>query len=521
MLTPLYNEINVSKSPVSTFFPMLSLRCRWRSLMMGLLGWSAMHQDMGFDVSDIAALFKVSRQAVYKNIDRVEAMETELQPLSDKSVQCLVVTDIDIDKAVLSLALDGHSALEGIHRVLTCIYGADATPSIGYTSMLLNRAGAFAAQITRTISLNGISQGANDEIFDDSDYPVFTGVDVESTYIYLMQLMDDRKGTTWQQAMDSLKEIGLNLKAAISDAGSGLLKGIRAAFPEADVQIDVFHVLRDIGRAVYRFKEHILKDIAECYDMETAVKRSKHPERDSVKAKKKKLAKRQAMHASMVEDYDLIECLYSWLHELVSFSGYDYDEVIALAKWVLDEMAAVARHHNWAYKLSEEIWHLNDRLPATLLFLSRLFNGFRQAARQMGLPEEAFRLLYRRLGTSKDSDAYTELTCQALEVIGDARFSAAEKVHDRIVRYIKRASSMVENVNSRLRAYMNIKKHVSNDFYSLVQLHLNTKKYRRSRVESRKGYSPVELLTGQPWPELIDLLEERGFWAEGQLSKVA
>lgn len=125
--------------------------------MMGLLGWSAMHQDMGFDVSDIAALFKVSRQAVYKNIDRVEAMETELQPLSDKSVQCLVVTDIDIDKAVLSLALDGHSALEGIHRVLTCIYGADATPSIGYTSMLLNRAGAFAAQITRTISLNGIS----------------------------------------------------------------------------------------------------------------------------------------------------------------------------------------------------------------------------------------------------------------------------------------------------------------------------------------------------------------------------
>jgi hypothetical protein len=100
----------------------------------------------------------------------------------------------------------------------------------------------------------------------------------------------------------------------------------------------------------------------------------------------------------MVEDYDLIECLYSWLHELVSFSGYDYCEVIELAKWVLDEMAAVARHHNWAYKLSEEIWHLNDRLPATLLFLSRLFNGFRQAARQMGLPEEAFPLVIPQAG---------------------------------------------------------------------------------------------------------------------------
>ena len=62
---------------------------------------------------------------------------------------------------------------------------------------------------------------------------------------------------------------------------------------------------------------------------------------------------------------------------------------------------------------------------------------------------------------------------------------------------------------------------VSDSFYSLVQLHLNTKKYRRSRVKSRQGRSPVEIMTGESWPELIDLLEERGFWSSWNRRKAA
>ncbi|MBE6101260.1 MAG: hypothetical protein E7200_04055 [Selenomonas ruminantium] len=101
-----------------------------------------------------------------------------------------------------------------------------------------------------------------------------------------------------------------------------------------------------------------------------------------------------------------------------------------------------------------------------------------------------------------------------MAVTGPERFSAVEKMHDRILGSIERAGSMVENVNSRLRPYMEIKKHVSSQFYSLIQLYLNTKKYRRSRLESRVGRSPVKILTGKQWPEFIELLEERGFWAE-------
>ena len=519
MLTSLYRKILVPESLVSFFSDPLSDIGRRRALMIGLFGHAAMQKGIDRTVPETAEFLGITRQAVYKDIHGLAEKCAGIQVLSEVPGRCISVTPMDMDKAILSLALEAHAPIEGIQRVLDRIYGT--SPSIGYISTLLNRAGAFAEQITQTIPLHGISQGANDEIFDNSKDPVLTGVDLDSNYIYLMQPMNDRTGETWQLAMETLKDQGLNLKVAISDAGSGLLKGIKAAFPDADIQLDAFHVLKDIGGAVYRFREHILKEVAACYDMERAVARARHSRRASIQSKRKKLVKYRATIPAMVEDYDTVACLYGWLHELVSFSGYDLDEVMQLMEWLLDELDAVTSRNRWAYELRKEIGRFRKRLPATMLFLDRLFLRFRRAARDMGLPEEAFRLLYRRLGVPEDSDAYCEFTCRAFAVIGPARFSAAEEVHDRIIRCIKRASSMIENVNGRLRAYMNVKKHVSSHFYSLVQLHMNTKKCRRSRVASRKGRSPVEMLTGESWPELIDLFEERGFWSTPQAREIA
>jgi hypothetical protein len=335
-----------------------------------------------------------------------------------------------------------------------------------------------------------------------------------------MQDMYDRKGETWEFVMETLKDKGLELTVSISDAGSGLLKGIKAAFPKADIQIDVFHVFRDFGRAVSHFKKHVLKKVTDCYDLEKTVSKEKSWHA-GYKEQKKQLKESQAKIPALVDDYDTLTILYSWTHELLSFSGYNPDEVKELMRWLLEEMNALASRNSWAFELRRELSRFEERLPATMRFLDRLFAAFNRAARDIGLPEEAFRLLYRRSAVPKDSETYLELTRQALAVTGPERFGAVEKTHDRILGSIKRASSMIENVNNRLRPYMDIKKHVSSQFYSLIQLYLNTKKYRRSRIESRVGRSPVEILTSKQWPELIELLEERGFWAEQTAKEVA
>ena len=62
--------------------------------------------------------------------------------------------------------------MEGIQRVLIfTLYW--------YISNLLNKDGAYSEKILR-----GINQETNDEIFDSTNYPVFTGIDLEFNVVF-------------------------------------------------------------------------------------------------------------------------------------------------------------------------------------------------------------------------------------------------------------------------------------------------------------------------------------------------
>ena len=288
MLTLLYYSKEILQSVLSGVPTPLPGGFNSRSLVMGIMGrWAGCIE---LPVTAIAEAFGVTPQAVYGNINRLQQIEAKIDAQPDLPADCIVLTPRDIDKLILASALDAHASLEGIQRVLAAIDCNNHPRSTGHISEFISKAGAFAAEIIKTIPLDGIYYGANDEVFDGSDKPVLTGVDPDSTYIYLMQSMDDRKGETWKKAMDGLKDLGLNLKVAISDAGSGLLKGVKAAFPDTDTQLDLFHVLRDVGRPVYRFKEHIFKELAECYELEGAAAKEKRPWSQRAKKRQKKLA---------------------------------------------------------------------------------------------------------------------------------------------------------------------------------------------------------------------------------------
>ncbi len=67
------------------------------------------------------------------------------------------------------------------------------------------------------------------------------------------------------------------------------------------------------------------------------------------------------------------------------------------------------------------------------------------------------------------------------------------RLSDRVVR----ASSLVENLNSRLRTYFFLRRQLGKDYLTLLQFFLNHRRYLRSEVPSRVGKSPAELLTGE------------------------
>ena len=70
-----------------------------------------------------------------------------------------------------------------------------------------------------------------------------------------------------------------------------------------------------------------------------------------------------------------------------------------------------------------------------------------------------------------------------------------------------RSSSLVENLNSRLRTYFTLRRHLGGSYLDLLRFFLNHRRFLRSRRAERQGKSPREMMTeGHPhWLTLLGL----------------
>jgi hypothetical protein len=85
--------------------------------------------------------------------------------------------------------------------------------------------------------------------------------------------------------------------------------------------------------------------------------------------------------------------------------------------------------------------------------------------------------------------------------------AAVQDLTDQVVR----ASSIIENINSRLRSYFFLRKQLGPDYLELLQFFLNHHRFLRSDHPERVGKSPAELLTGQTHPHWLEMLGYRLF----------
>ena len=84
------------------------------------------------------------------------------------------------------------------------------------------------------------------------------------------------------------------------------------------------------------------------------------------------------------------------------------------------------------------------------------------------------------------------------------RYHEVSELAELLRRDVVRASSVVENVNSRLRNYLFLRKEVGQGSLELLRFYLNHHRFLRSERSEREGKSPAELLSGQ----------EHGHWLE-------
>jgi hypothetical protein len=102
--------------------------------------------------------------------------------------------------------------------------------------------------INAGIDLSSVRVGLHDELFQGSQ-PVLAGIDVASTYCYLLAPEAQRDGDTWAIHLLDLQAQGLTPDYTIADAGTGLRAGQKTAWPDTPCHGDVFHILQQ-GRTL-------------------------------------------------------------------------------------------------------------------------------------------------------------------------------------------------------------------------------------------------------------------------------
>ena len=145
-----------------------------------------------------------------------------------------------------------------------------------------------------------------------------------------------------------------------------------------------------------------------------------------------------------------------------------------------------------------------------LAFAGVLDQKLAKIARDFELPLQAVRdvcLLHRKHNTS---DAYWERWNQLHSQLS-GKFHNVMKAVGKALEETPRASSMVENLNSRLRSYFFLRRSLGDDYLGTLQFFLNHRCFLRSELPERVGKSPAQLLTGEAHPHWLELLGFKRF----------
>lgn len=442
----------------------------------------------------VAARCKCSISYAYRlgkiakeHLARIEAAEESDCPL-------LVLNRGTLDTIVALLTVVCQASVQETQEILELGFGK--TMSAGAISETRNRLGVEARGFLEGIALGEIKTGANDEIYA-CGMPVLTGLDLETLYVYSLAPADSASAETWELQMELLKGQGLNLNASVNDAGSGLMRGIKNAFPEAYIQIDMFHIVYEMGKACNCVTRTIEGELGEYYRLEAVINGPKPHKKTRVAYAKLK----EALPA-MLEAHGRVEILYGWLKELLDFNGYSEAELEALLGWIACEFMAVVEGCGSGisnvWRIRRSVKQLMSRLPAALSFVRCLRSRLRTESESLGLDPSALSLLYNMRAYSASSVECKSLRRRLDRLLRGTghTWEELETVLGRVLSESHRASSMVENLNSRIRCAINNGRGLTPAMAALLQLYINSKRARRSCVAERVGTSPLERLTG-------------------------
>jgi hypothetical protein len=286
--------------------------------------------------------------------------------------------------------------------------------------------------------------------------------------------------------------------------------------PEVRCHGDVFHIQQQFEQVSNGLARRVQG--SETRLMKQAQQISKTSLKDIVAQKllgQQWLAERQEQ-ALLLLAQDVKTLLHWFSHDVLALAGPSLAVRQELFDFIVSELQQREDEQYPAIRKLRKALHnqrVGEAIPAEyhlLAFAGVVDQKLADIADCFKLPLQAVRevcLLYRKHETS---NAYWERWNQLHSQLS-SKFHGVMEAVGKALEETPRASSMVENLNSRLRNYFFLRRSLGDDYLSLLQFFFNNRCFMRSLKPERVGKSPKQLLTGEAHPHWLELLGFKRF----------
>ena len=455
-------------------------------------------------ITRLAAEHDVSRKFVYQQADKAQqALDQAFAPVRDdqRVLFYLPVTKALLRQMVLGLILICHSSFRGVVEFLRDLF--DYPLSLGSVANIVGAAVGPARRANEAQELSAVRVGVHDEIYQ-AGQPVLVGACAHSTYCYLLSQEEECDSDTWAVRLWELQDRGLDPEAIVADGGTALRAGQEVAMVGVPCRGDVFHILYDWSKVLRQLESLAYAAVTKRLDLERQLatpgkRRDRH--KGSLHVRR---GRARAAEAKAVTLYDDLALLRRWLREdILALAGPDYATRRALFDFVVAEVQA--RVPLGPPGVKELCQSLQFQRETLLAFVKPLDEALATLAARAHVPEGLVReLLWVQTRSQKSTRRWQRDAVLRRQLRW--RYHALSVAVAKVARQLVRASSVAENLNSRLRCYFFLRRQLGPDYLSLLQFFLNHRRFQRSEHAERVGQSPAELLTGQKYPHWLELL---------------
>jgi hypothetical protein len=210
-------------------------------------------------------------------------------------------------------------------------------------------------------------------------------------------------------------------------------------------------------------------------------------------------AERRAV--ALAED---IRALADWMqNDILALAGPDLATRRELFDFLVEHLAQ--REDLCPHRIRPVRRSLQRQRDDLLAFAAVHDERFADLAMHLGVPLYRVHAVCELEGRDPATAAYWQRQAQLRKTLPD-RFHRLQNAVRDILAETVRASSLIENLNSRLRNYFFLRRHIGNDYLALLQFFLNHRRFLRSDRPERIDKSPTELLTGTPHAHWLELL---------------